>query len=269
MADVMKTLGMILSSVVLAIFSTSCLQQETTLSLNKDGSGTVTEKTIFGAQMVAMMTQFAEPGEDPVAGMIAEAKEKAEASVKEMGEGVTLKEVTPLKDKGQQGMLVVYAFKDINQMKYVYSPGGGSKDEGEVETQKKDREPMQFAYADGVLTLKSDFKKSKDEAAGEEQAADEEMNPQQLAMAKQMMGDMRFALFIELPGGIAESNATHVEGNKVTLMDLHMGKLLDNPEKFKELQKKEPSNPAEIGEMLKGIEGLKIETAEKLSIKLK
>lgn len=65
----------------------SCLQNETTVTLNKDGSGTVVEETFLGAKMLEMMTQFAQPGApDPVAEMFSE--DKAKAKIAKMGEGV-------------------------------------------------------------------------------------------------------------------------------------------------------------------------------------
>ena len=73
----------------------------------------------------------------------------------------------------------------------------------------------------------------------------------------------------ELTPTPALAESWDVEGNTVTMIDLNMGKLLDNPEKFKEFNKKQPGSPAEAKEMLKGIDGIKVETAEKLTIKLK
>lgn len=37
-----------------------CLQNETMITLNKDGSGTVVEETFLGSKMLEMMTQFAQ-----------------------------------------------------------------------------------------------------------------------------------------------------------------------------------------------------------------
>jgi hypothetical protein len=37
-----------------------CLQNETTITLNKDGCGTIFVETLLGAQMMTMLTQFAD-----------------------------------------------------------------------------------------------------------------------------------------------------------------------------------------------------------------
>ena len=52
----MKTKLLLAVSSILVLFTlSSCLQVESTISLKKDGSGTVTEDLIFGEQMVQMM----------------------------------------------------------------------------------------------------------------------------------------------------------------------------------------------------------------------
>lgn len=243
----------------LALLTTSCLQQETTLSLNKDGSGTITETTILGAQMLAMMGAAGGEGGDPLDQMIAQAKDKSDEAVAKMGEGVTLKEVKKLDKGGKKGLITVYEFKDINQLKYVFGSSLGDDDGGE------DKEPLDISYKNGVLTINNKYEKAKEG----EQPAKPEMSDQQLAMAQQMMGEMRMALKLEFPGGIAETNALHQDGNKVTMMDIDFGKLIAQEGKFKEFMKAKPESPAQAAQLLKGVDGVKIETAEKLTVKLK
>ena len=72
----------------------SCIQVESTISVKKDGSGTITEELVFGEQMVMMMQMGAAQGgpgaagKDPMAQMLD--KTKAQARAKKMGEGVEL-----------------------------------------------------------------------------------------------------------------------------------------------------------------------------------
>lgn len=257
----MKKLITLVGAAALALLTTSCLQQHTTLSLNKDGSGTVTETTIFGAQMLAMMGAAGPEAGDPVEQMLAQAKAKSAQTAAKMGEGVSVKEIKPLNEGGKKGMVVVYEFKDINQLKYAMGQGMGDGP-GEAEEAK---EPLDISYKDGVLTINNKYEKPEDGA----NAADEAMSDEQLAMAQGMMADMRMSLSLEFPGGIAETNAEHQEGNKVTIMDIDFGKLMTQQDKFKEFMKGQPETPAQAKEMLKGVEGVKIETAEKLTVKLK
>jgi len=257
----MKKLITLVGAAALALLTTSCLQQHTTLSLNKDGSGTITETTALGAQMLAMMGAAGGEGQDPLAEMIEQAKARSAEAAKTMGEGVTVKEVKALNEGGKKGFVVVYAFTDINKLKYSFGQGMGDNPE------EDNNDPIQMSYKDGVLTVLNDYDQEEGDAAADED--EEEIDDASMAMAKQMMADMRVSFSLEFPGGIAETNAEHVDGGKVTLIDIDMGKLVQNEAKFKEFTKKQPGSPAEAKEMLKGVDGVKIETAEKVTIKLK
>ncbi len=84
----MKTQLCMIATAAIALFGlTSCFQVESTISVKKDGSGTVTEETILGEQMKMMLEMAAAQGgqaEDPMAKMLDKAK--AEARAKKMGE---------------------------------------------------------------------------------------------------------------------------------------------------------------------------------------
>jgi hypothetical protein len=177
-----------------------------------------------------------------------------------MGDGVSLKDIKPLNEGGKKGMVVTYAFKDINKLKYAFgqSLGGGPEED-------KEKEPLDISYKDGLLTINNKYEKPKEDAEAPKEAIDESG----LMMAKQMMGDMRISLKLEFPGGIAETNAEHTEANKVTIMDVDFGKLIAQEDKFQEFMKGQPGSPAAAKEMLRGVDGVVIETAEKLTVKLK
>ncbi|MEP4077503.1 hypothetical protein [Haloferula sp.] len=260
-----------LFAVLMAVALSSCIEHHVVILLNKDSSGTITEETTLGAQAVAMMEQMAgmggEDAGDPIGDMADEAKAKTRAAT--MGDGVTVKAVEKIDEDGRKGGRVIYEFKDINTVKYQFGDsvsdmGDGMKPPGEEAPEEK---PMTFVYKDGVLKLANPGAGDPDPDSGE--AEEEEMDEQSLMMAKQMMGDMKMSLKLEIPGGIAETNASHVDGNTVTFMEMEMGKLLEDPEKFKAFSKAKPETPAAMQEALKGIEGVKIEANEEVSVKLK
>jgi len=270
----LKTMKFIylLSSIVVALSLTSCLQNETTIHLNKDGSGTLVEETTFGAQAVAMFSQMAamgggQPGGDPIAEMFSAAKAKERAA--KMGEGVTLEKAEPLVRGANKGGRVTYHFTDINKLKIT--PGEGIKDTlptapGQEAAPQKDNH-VQFKYADGKLTLvMSDPKKAETPKAPKPEQP--EMSPQEQAMMKQMMGDMTMKFFIVADGGIKSSNATYRDGNKVTLIDMEMGKLMENPETMKKLRALGEDDSEKAMEVMKGIEGVKVETQKEVTIEL-
>lgn len=258
-----------LLSVALALVLAGCIEHDVVISVNKDGSGTVTERTTVAS---AMLDQMAALGGE--AGGMADQfvdREAAEKRAAEMGEGVSVESAEAIEANGRKGGRVVFAFADINKLTYNFGGGmddmGGAMGDGEDEEDAEEQEPMKFEFADGVLTMKNP--QDADAAEGVEAPESEEMDDQSLAMAKQMMGDMRLSMKLSFPGGIKETNASHVDGDTVTLMEMEMGKLLEDPEKFRKLSAAQPETPAEIQAAVKGIEGVKVESAEEIRVELK
>lgn len=247
----------------------SCLQVESTITLNKDGSGTVTEDMVFGEQMVAML-QMAQAqagaaggGQDPMAEMLD--KKKAEARAKKMGEGVELVSVKKIDADGKMGVQTVFKFSDINKLKYSSSSAMGEMEGVEVD-EENGGEPS-FKYADGKLTIVQKHPEEKAEGDKEDaEAADDEMDEQSMAMMQGMMKDMRMTMKIKLAPGIKKTNATYVDGDTVTMADIQFGKLLKDPKKLKALQ---TGDFDKAKEALKGIDGIKFEMQESVEIELK
>ena len=147
-------------------------------------------------------------------------------------------------------------------------PGAAKK--AEVE------KPITFAYNDSQLTInlpkpkKEEIEAAKEDAAKDIPAPEEGPQAEQMqAMAMQMMKDMKMSCKIVVEPGIEETNATHHEGNTITLMEMEMGKLMANPEIQKQLKGLDMQDPAAFEEKLKGIEGVKGESKEKVTVKVK
>lgn len=275
----MKRLLLAITSTLAALVLPGCLQSETTIHLNKDGSGTVVEQTTLGAQMMAMLNQMSALGggeaKDPLASMFS--VEKATARAATMGEGVTVEKSVPFEAGGNKGARTTYRFTDINKLRF--SPGdsmsdlspAGAQAPGAPETPKQ--KPVAFSYAGGTLTITmpepekpaADAPKPPDAPA----APDLADNPQMEASMKQMLGDMKMSLKLVIEPGIDETDATHHEGNTITLMSMEMGKLLEKPGTFKKLQSAPKDDPAAAMELLKGIEGMKMETKKVVTVKVK
>ena len=271
-----------LGAALLALFLPSCLEHTSTIKLNKDGSGTITEETLFSAEASAMMADMPAGGENP-AGKFSDAKKAAEAAAK-MGEGVTVEKTEEIKKDGRIGGRVVYKFKDINKVKFAFGgsmsdagkdmggPPGDAPDGGEA---KKENTPITFTYKDGVLKLVNPDAKPKEEAKkpdaekGDAPDGEGETDAQAMAMMQQMFKDMRMTFNVVIVDGIAETNASHVEGNVVTLIDMPFGKLLADPANMKKLEAMKDASPADAAAAFKDIAGLKIETKEEVTVKVK
>ncbi len=94
-------------------------------------------------------------------------------------------------------------------------------------------------------------------------------NPEAEAMMKQMMGDMKMSLKVVIEPGISETNATHQTGNTITLMEMNMGKLVENVDNLKKLGSVDQNDPAAAMAALKGIDGVKMETKREVTVKVK
>lgn len=246
----------------------SCLQNETTITLNKDGSGTVVEETILGDQMLAMMTQFAQPGApDPIAEMFSE--EKAKGKTAKMGEGVEYVKTEMINNDGKKGARVHYKFADINKLSV--SPGEVVEDmnqDGEETAEKevKKDDAVRFAYADGKLKLilpPTDFDEM---AMDDEEGAD---NPQMEEMMKKMMADMRITMKLKAADGIASTNATHAEGDTITLLDVEVGKMFAQKEKLKEIAKTAKTDKEAAKAAIAKLDGMKVETKEEVTVTIR
>lgn len=261
-----------ITSALLALFTTSCFEQSAVIRLNKDGSGTITETTLLGAEASAMLEGMAAQGggedQDPLAKMVD--KKVTDAYAKKLGEGVEVEKAGKVEKNGKKGVEVVYKFKDINKVSFLQ---GGSMLEASkamapegAEVKGPDQKPVTFKYADKVLTLSNPQNKAAKPAEGAEKP---EIDPAQMEMAKGMFKDMRMSFKIELADGIAESTATHVDGNNVTLMDIEFAKLVEDPAKLQKMMEMNDEGPAAMAALFKDTPGVKVEAKEEITVKVK
>jgi len=280
----MKTHLLAIVSALAVLVLPGCFQSETTIHLNKDGSGTLVEETKLGGQMMAMMDQMAAgfggggaAKEDPTAKMFSEDKAKERAAT--LGEGVTFEKSEAIIADGAKGARVTYKFTDINKLKVATSDGmkNASPMSGMPGAPAaKKGEPIRFQYADGKLVVKMPIDKTaKDPAEGAaadspaEAAEVPDMNSPEAAAMKQMFADMKMSLKLVVEPGIAETDASHQDGNTITLMEMEMGKLMENAEAFSKLQKVDQKDPVAAMESLKNIQGVKFEAKETVKVTLK
>jgi len=80
------------------------------------------------------------------------------------------------------------------------------------------------------------------------------------------MKDMRVKIEIKIDGEITKTNATHVDGNTVTLFDIDFGQLISDTEKFEEFKKVNPDSFEEVKKLVSGIPGMKIELNKEVFI---
>lgn len=238
-------------------FLTGCFQASITVHVKPDGSGTVEQTMTMSEatiQQIKAMSGGADGGKKGPH-EIDEAKLKEQAA--KMGEGVTFVSAKPIKAAGQQGFTATFAFTDISKVKVKQMP-----DMGEGGAGAKDDVGFQFAKGSpATLTITMPPAK-KNAAAG----APEQENDQMLAMMKEMFKDMRVSFAVDVQGTIQKTNASHRDGQKVTLLDMEFAKVMADPVKFKAFTKVKDPNTAEAKALLKTIPGVKIETESPITI---
>jgi hypothetical protein len=264
---------------LLAIISlNSCLQQETTINLKKDGSGTLVEETRMSAMLLGMtsLASLDEEGkkeaeaDDPLKDLLSEEKNKKCA--KELGEGVTFVKAEPVTLGTLQGARITYRFDDINKLR-ISANGGLSNINMNSEMEapddaKDDRKHMVFNYKNGVLSIQPKLDEDGEKPADKNEAP-KEQTAQEMAMMKQMCTDMKVSMKLVIDSGIAESNATHRDNNTITIMEIDMNKLMENPENMKKLSTLENELTTDALKTISDINGIKVETKPEVTIKLK
>ena len=255
---------------------TSCFQHEMTIHVKKDGSGTVVEETLLGAQMLQMMEQMAAgfggdaANADPTKDMVSE--EKAAERAKKLGTGVRLVKIEPVASKASKGARATYAFDDITKLTISTSEGTkAAQMPGAPKPQEAPKEaPIRFDFDNGELTVHMPRPDLDPADKPDPPAAQPDMDdPQSKAMIKQMFGDMKMAITIKADDGIASTDATHYKGDTVILMEMNFGKLIDNEDNLKKLAAMDQKDPQKAMESLKGIDGIRFETKPSITIKLK
>jgi len=266
----------------LAFLLPSCLQHETTITLNEDGSGTITEEVVLNAQMAGMLEMAqaqGEAGKNPLVEMKDETKAKKRAQT--FGEGVSFVKTEDIKtNDGGKGVRVTYKFTDINKVSLNPDEGMGDprfisiEGGGEVEL-NVDEPRTTFKFADGKLTILSPQPEDGEDEKGAEKDGNEEagaLDPEdpQAAMALQMMKGLKMGARIKIPAGIAESNATYQDGNTITLFEMDLDEAIKNPGGIGALKKLEGmEDPDLLRKTLKDLKGVKFETKEKVTATLK
>lgn len=194
----------------------------------------------------------------------------------ELGEGVTYLSGSKIVTDDYEGYKAIYAFNDIQKIRINQNPGekvpSGPQQGGSDAKTKK--EYITFIYTKGkpselLIKLPAQKPKEKSKDVPEDQTAPPVDNEQAEAMMNQMKGifeGMKIAVAVEVEGKIIETNATHREGSRVTLMELDFGKLIEMGEKFKKFSLSQPETLEETKQFMKDIPGIKVEFNEEIKI---
>lgn len=266
---------MILCSSLL-FFLAGCLQVETTINVQKDGSGTINQKIAMSKTFVNMMKEFAQAFQDSTSTEKFNLFKDDEiiADAKDYGEDVKYVSHEFISDDQWEGFQAVYSFNDITKIKIQPDPGSKVGMDEEQEGKTADEEYYFFKFNKGDVSeliidrppieLNSKSEENKDTLRASEQN-DEEMGEEFL----KMMEGMKINIEVQFDGKITSTNASYVDGSKITLMQMDLGEMMKDKESFKEFKDKEPKNIEEMKEFLEKFPGMKIEIEKPISVKFK
>ena len=268
-----------LSSVLLLAGLTSgCITALTNIKLRPDGSGTI-EQTL--SMSAAAASQFAEMasgfgGAAPGAkkGELPEffsEKDMKEAAAK-YGEGVVFVSSTPIKTADRVGRIATYQFADIRTLRIDQKPQTGDMPGASSDKAKED---VLFRFAkqpSGTSQLTVVFPEDKLEKAKKKATTDEDgkkksLEPGQLEMMKKLFDGLKVAIDVEVLGTIVKTNSPHVQGSKVTLLEMDFSQLLANDQLLAQIG--EPGSIEEAKQMLKNVKGFKVNLDREVTIEFK
>jgi hypothetical protein len=251
-----------------ALVAAGCFQGQRVIKVNADGSGTITDTVTLGEQAREMMTAMSDMDKSTPD----EKKTKKDAKLKSlaegMGPGVTVSSFQPSVKNGPE--TVTYAFKDISKLKVDAMPDMTEGDSSKSES----KEPLTFRFekksGNAVLTVvgagPKPGEKKPEPPAAKDAPADDKPDPG-MAMMKTMMKGLKTTTVIEVNGKIAKTNAAHVEGSRVTLLDLDFDQIAADEATFKKFAKFGGDDPKNMDPaVLAGLKGIKVQTVPEVSI---
>jgi hypothetical protein len=289
-----RAISLLLVGVFSLIF-TSCVRTSTVVRVKKDGTGSIVSRYYFSPQMLAMIKQLeglggaleGAGGGGPDLGLIGEMASPDEESLSKdaanYGEGVRYAKHEPGKDdEGWEGYVVTYDFDDIRKVRIDQNSVPGKAREfveSSGEEIKADQGgSLTFALEGDILTVKTSFAKAGLEGMIDDeqlkQAKEMGMTPSQsMKMAAGMAEGMRAGVFLRADGGIAETTAAHVAGDLIVLSDADVAKVMNDPD-FGAFIDKAAADPEivtveSVKELFSKLEGMTVETADEITVKLK
>lgn len=275
-----------LCAVLSSVFLFGCFQTDTVIRLKPDGSGFIEETFMLSNALLDSVQSLSneltgdnsdaknegkKESKDPVQGMIEEARSRA----RQYGPDVEFVSATPVKTETLGGYKALYAFKDINTIRINQNLNHKTikPKDGRGHSAKKE-EVILFRLVKGpVSTLTVTMPRNKEEKKARVRKDKEPIrspaDPQAAETMKELFKDMGVKLSLEIEGTIIKTNATYRNKSELTLVELHFGKILENKEVFDKISAAEPKSIEEMKELVKDLQGIKIEMNNPVVVEFK
>ena len=256
----------------------SCFQTFTLIRVNKDGSGTLEERFLLAnrfADMLRSLDSEDQTGQEVSGEAAVDAAgpaprnpqavdiEKLRARAARMGPGVELDLAEAAHADSGAGYRAVFRFADINRLELRYNPAENLS--AITEGQPPEQEPIRFRLTRGPTAALEILLP----AAAASNAPPAEPEDGTLHMLRQIYGDMKIRLSVEVEGEIIETDADYREGSTVTLMDLDLGLLMQDDQAFRSIAAAQPRSLEDLKRLAAGNEALKIETQQSVLVRFR
>ncbi len=274
----MKKIKFIFAGFILSTLFVGCLQVDTKVNVNKNGSGTIEETVVMKNAVIQMFKEFAvmfDSTKNEEFQMFKEDELKSKAA--DYGEGVKYVSGKKYSIEGYEGYKVVYAFKDINKIKLSPNPDdkmpfGQEVMSAEVNEKKSVDDYLKFNFTKGnPSTLIIDFPKPQAEVDSvvedTEAIQDSAFKDDMTNKLTEMFDGLKMNLTINFNDDIDETDASFVDGNKVTLMQIDFSEILKHKDVLEKLQKIKPKTMDQFKEAVGDMEGIKVEFKDKITVK--
>lgn len=262
----MKLLSKSILLAAMAFFFTGCIEMHTSITVKKDGSGLVEENIFIGKEIIKMFTEFAAAFADstqPQQEFNLFEEDKIKAKTSELGEGVEFVSMKTIKTDEKEGYTAVYKFKDINKIKVNQDPSDEMPMAEPAEDSDAADKLVKFKFIKGkpnkIIFSLPDEKKKDQSAKDDTTTMTVEPDTADFENMVKFMKDMKAKVEIKIDGKIVNTNATHVDGNTITLFDIDFGQLLSDKEKLEQFKKFNPDSFEEVKKLVKDIPGIKVE----------
>jgi hypothetical protein len=272
----MKTLKLLTIGFVLTVILSGCLQVNTRVNLNKDGSGTIEETVLMKNEMIKIMKEFAVMFDSTKTEEFEMFKEEELISkASNFGEGVKYVSGEKFSIEGYEGYKVVYAFTDVNKIRLSPSPDDKIPfgDDLNKDEEKAVDDYLKFNFTKGnPSTLVINFPKPQIEDEVKQDSSftpveDSTFNDETQQKFIEMFDGMKIALHFNFKDEIDETDASFVDGSEVTLMEVDFSEILKHKDVIKNLQSTQPKTMEEFKEVIGDLKGIKIEFKEQVTVK--
>lgn len=264
---------------LMASWAIGCISLDSVVKVKADGTGTLEQTMLINSSAMGMMSMMGGGAESKDAAKKLDpatlfSRDKLAAEAPKLGEGVTFLSSEAVTSGEMKGVKAVYAFTDFNKLNVTTALP--DMDEAGAEMKGKgEKLPLVMSRKGGNALITLDLLGEMAKAQAKKEPAKKaegtpEMPKEMMAMLAPMFKDMRVAISLEPQGTLVRTNATHVQGQRITLFDVAFGEIFADPKGVEKLEAL-GNNPSidQIRTVLKGMKGIKINEVEKLEVEFK